>query len=88
VEERRGARRLTQRQLGESRAPAEEPRPAPSNDPPAASPPVPVPPPESLAVLREPSDVHLRERQRLWWQERTRFEASKAARRSRGDDSK
>jgi len=79
---------VTQRQLGEA-PPPEEPDPAQTHvepeGPPTASPPALS---ELTGDSREPSDTRLRERQRLWWQERTRFEASKSARRGSDEDAK
>lgn len=49
--------------------------PAPAEPPPAVRPAVAAGPPAE--ILREPSDQALRERQRVWWRERARFEASR-----------
>lgn len=77
MEEGGSARRVTQRMLQDPDAP----RPGDANpEPPGggAAPAALGRPPDSTG---DPSDLALRERQRVWWRERARFEAS----RSRGD---
>ncbi len=73
MEESRGARRVTQRSL----EPPDTDRldPAPAESTPPVRPAAPAGPPAE--ILREPSDRALRERQRVWWRERARFEASR-----------
>ncbi len=70
--ERRGARGVAQRKLdGASESPpaAEEPLlPAEEN---------PSEPPARPPISREPSEVHLRERQARWQRERAEFEAQR-----------
>ncbi len=74
MEEGSGARRVTQRMLPEADAP--RPGGTASETPGGGAAPAPSsPPPESLG---EPSDLALRERQRVWWRERARFEASRS----------
>ena len=85
MEERSGARHLSQRHLGEEgegSAPPEE-RAVPASrggDTPPASEAV-----DRVPALEGPPDARLRERRRVWWQERARFEASR--RRTAADES-
>lgn len=88
MEERRGARHVTQRQLEEERPTGAPAEPAVPTGPDPPSDPPPSPGAASDPGPSEPSDARLRERQRLWWRERTRFETAKAARRGRDDASK
>jgi hypothetical protein len=75
VEEHRSAHRVTQRLL--------EPEPSEETDspPPEEEPlPDPSPPPEPAPAPvfpRGPSDIELRKRQRAWFRERARYEASR-----------
>lgn len=89
MEERGGARRISQRMLDDPPAPGPteelEGRPQSEDSPSEAisdeTPPAPRGP-------RGPSDTELRKRQRAWQQERARFEASKAARAVKGEGPK
>jgi len=74
MEERRSARRVTQHQLGVEPDDATE-RTSDGPDAPPASPPGTDPPTPPRST--DPSDTALRERQRVWWRERARFEAAK-----------
>lgn len=73
--ERRGADRVMQRQLSEPEPtpPAEGPDPPPDRDPETSER---APAERSIPRADGPSDAALRERQRLWWRERERFEAA------------
>jgi hypothetical protein len=89
VEARRGARRVTQHQLGEPAADPDASPPVPEGGSETTETPPPpeegpTPPPTPL----EPSDLALRERQRAWWHERARFEAAQRRRAEADEASK
>ena len=73
MEERRGARIVTQRHLEVEPAPAP---PASPPSPPPESPPAPPSPARSPSQPLEPSGAGLIERQLRWYRERAKFESS------------
>lgn len=73
MEERGSARRMTQRQLDEDRPSEGDPTPPEETQPPATEPEDRGP---TIPRSDVPSDAQLRERQRVWWRERERFEAA------------
>lgn len=76
MEERSSARHLTQRHLGEDPEEAEPSEPPSEGEVPSTEGPTPSGTETVLSALAGPSDAGLRERRRVWWQERARFEAS------------
>ncbi len=79
MEERGSARRMTQRQLDADRPPGADPTPPEETRPLTPEPEDPGPPIPRSDV---PSDTQLRERQRVWWREREKFEAAQRRARS------
>jgi hypothetical protein len=70
MEERSGARNVTQRRFDQTAEPAESEKSTP--EPPSEA----APPAPTLApIARDPSDLQLRERQTRWIKERLRFQA-------------
>ncbi len=82
--ERSGARHLSQRHLGEDAPEAEPPEPPAEGEVPTTEVPAVSGSEKVVPALEGPSDAGLRERRRVWWQERARFEASQ--RRSEAGD--